>query len=918
MIFFHVDKRLLAMEAFGLASAPEPSGDNMRPAKGDLMILHHFLLGVLFVFPLLPAFSQAPTAGPLAPTGLTCEYMVDPLGIDSPQPRLSWTLSHMERSQGQNAYQLLVSTSPGADAGDQWDTGKVSSEQSAFVRYAGPALKSRTSYFWKVRYWDRNGRPGPYSAVARFETAFLPGTSMGGEWIGGANQLRKELTLPSAPRRARAYVSGVGYYELRINGHKVGLNVLDPAWTKYDKRVLYTTNDVTSYLHPGANAAGVMLGQGWYKARALRFEMHVECETGPPVTVTSDGSWRVKAGPIIEDSVYDGESYDARLETPGWDQPNYNAAGWQPATLGGGPKGVLSAQVMPPIRVVDTMMPVLIGNPVPGIYIYDVGQNLSGWARLRVRGPRGTAVRIRFSELLYENGRLNVENLRTAKVTDTYVLSGRGDEVWEPRFTYHGFRYIELSGLPAAPAADTVRVRVVHSAVPVTGGFAASKNALNQLQRIVVWGQKTNLHSVPTDCAQRDERKGWMGDAHVTAEEALMNFDMGAFYNNFLRVIRDEQDEKGMIPDTVPHSGGRRPADPAWGAAFPLIAWYMYQYYGDRQVLEDNYDGIKRWVDYLCTRAQDGIIDYSYYGDWVAIEKTSGPLVSTFYHAYGADILSRMAGVLGKAEDQAKYGKLAADVKAAFHRKFFSEAAGSYAEGSQAANTLALYLDAVPQERRGSVMGALVNDIVYGHDTHVTTGFIAVKYLIELLALNGRPDLVYELATQSSYPSWGYMIANGATTVWELWQNKTGPSMNSHNHPMLGSVGAALYETFAGIRRGAKDPGYRSIRIAPQVSRDLRWASGSIETARGRIATKWSWDESVFRLEVEIPVGSEAEIELPKLNLPSITVREGDRVVWQNGVYQSGCPGLSAGRDTRGAVILQAGSGRYAFELSSR
>jgi alpha-L-rhamnosidase len=382
---------------------------------------------------------------------------------------------------------------------------------------------------------------------------------------------------------------------------------------------------------------------------------------------------------------------------------------------------------------------------------------------------RGTEVRLRFSELVYNDKRLNTENLRRARVTDTFILAGTGGvEVYEPRFTYHGFRYIELSGYPGAPGPDALRAKVVHTAVQPTGGFASSKPILNQLQRIIVWGQKTNLHSVPTDCDQRDERKGWMGDAHVTAEEAMLNFDMGAFYNNFLRGIRDEQGADGSLTDTVPLKGGQRPADPAWGAAYPLITWYMYQHYGDRRILEENLDGVKGWVDFLSKRSQDGILSYCYYGDWVSIEKTPGALVSTFYLGYSADIAGQMAEILGRAEEGKKYRRLAEDVRAAFHRTFYSPMDKVYGGGSQTAQALAVTLNAGPKEATDAGWSALVSDIVYSHDTHLTTGFIGVKYLMDLLATRGRSDLLYELATQTTFPSWGYMIANGATTVWEL------------------------------------------------------------------------------------------------------------------------------------------------------
>ena len=508
------------------------------------------------------------------------------------------------------------------------------------------------------------------------------------------------IRLKGRVKRARAYIAGLGYSELRLNGRKAGNHVLDPAWTTYDKRVLYVTYDVTSFLRQGANAVGVMLGNGWFKSRALLLQLDIELEDGSAVSVVSDASWKAADGPIFEDSVYNGETYDARLETPGWDRPGFDDKDWTAAEAVKGPAGVLSAQMMPAIQVVDTIVPLRMTNPKPGVYVFDMGQNFSGWARLRVEGPRGTDVRLRFAELLYDNGMINQENLRSARAEDLYILKGEGEEIWEPRFTYHGFRYVEVTGFPGTPGLDTIRGRVVHTAVEPTGSFACSKPVLNGLQRIIVWGQKTNLHSIPTDCDQRDERMGWMGDAQGTAEEAIMNFDMAAFYTNFVRDIRDVQDDKGRITDTVPHVWGGRPADPAWGTAYPLICWYMYQYYGDTRVLEEHYDGVKKYVEFLRTKAENGLVKFSYYGDWVAVEKCPGSIVSSFYYYYDVKVLADMARVLGKTQDATLYDKLAAEIKAAFHKEYFDPKTGNYANGTQTANTLALFLD-MPDGERG-------------------------------------------------------------------------------------------------------------------------------------------------------------------------------------------------------------------------
>jgi alpha-L-rhamnosidase len=867
---------------------------------------------VILAAPVAPLF--AADSGPLAPTSLRCEYLENPMGVDMAKPRFFWVLGHTDRGQVQSAYQILVSTDPGAGAGDTWDSGKVASAKSIQVPFAGKALESGKAYFWKVKSWDREGRESPWSAVARFDTGLLNKSDWKGAWIGGKNQLRKEFALKGRVKRALAHIAGLGYYELRLNGRKAGNRVLDPAWTTYEKRVLYVTYDVTSFLREGANAVAVTLGNGWYKARALLLQLNIELEDGSSVSIVSDTSWKAADGPIFADSVYDGESYDARRETSGWERPGFEDKDWPAAEAVKGPAGVLSAELMPAIQVVDTIVPLKMSSPLPGVYVFDMGQNFSGWARLRVEGPRGTDVRLRFAEILYDNGTLNQENLRSAQAEDHYILKGTGEEIWEPRFTYHGFRYVEVTGFPGTPKLDSIRGRVVHSAVEPVGSFAASKDILNGLQRIITWGQKTNLHSIPTDCDQRDERMGWMGDAQGTAEEAIMNFDMAAFYTNFMRDIRDVQDEQGRLSDTVPHVWGGENADPAWATAYPLIGWYMYQYYGDTRVLGEHYDALKKYVEFLRSRAENGLVKFSSYGDWVAVEKCPGAIVSSFYYLYDVRILAEAARVLGKAQDATLYDKLAADIRTAFNKEYYNPKTGDYADGTQTANTLALFLD-IPTEKQGGAWGRLFDNIVYKNNSHLTTGIIGTKYIMELLTRTGNSDLAYDIACKTDYPSWGYMIANGATTLWELWQKREGPSMNSHNHPMFGSVGAWLYKALAGINLAPGTTGFEKVLIAPQMVRDLWHASGSTRTVRGEVACSWSRTETSVRVEVTVPVGAEAEVVIPKLNIRDLKISESGKAVWADGQYLAGAAGIAGAEDKDGAIRFKTGSGRFVFVL---
>ncbi len=869
----------------------------------------------ILVFRPCPAEASEEFSSPYPPENLRCEYLKNPIGMDEEKPRFSWMLKHRERGQIQTAYQVVVSSSPSAEDADVWDSHKVLSDRSLHVAFNGNPLESDHTYFWKVRYWDNHDVPSPYSQVTRFDTGLYNPDDWKGEWIGGKNQLRKEFFISGDVKRSRVHVCGLGYYELRLNGQKVGNNVLDPGYTTYEKRILYSTYNITQLLRKGENALGVIIGKGWNPVRLLILQLNIELEGGEKISVFTDSSWLQTDGPIVQDSIYNGEVYDARLETPGWDSPGFDDRTWTAVETGIVPKGKLRAQMIPPIQVMDTIVPLEMTNPKKGVYVFDMGQNFSGWVKLRVSGPRGTEVHLRYAELLYPNGMINQENLRSARAEDIYILKGEGEETYAPRFTYHGFRFLELTGFPGVPTLETVRGNVVHSAVNQIGNFSCSKPILNKLQRLIVWSQKTNLHSIPTDCNQRDERMGWLADAHLTAEEAMMNFEMGAFYTKFIRDIQDIQDKKGSLTDTVPHIWGHRPADPAWGAAYPLLCWYMFRYYGDEDLLRDQYEGLKNYVEFLRSKAKNDLLDYSYYGDWVAIENTPGNFVSSFYYYYDAVILMKMAKILGYDAEIKTYADLAEKIKKAFHKKYYDAETKNYANGTQTSNILPLYLDIVPDDEIGPVFGNLRNSILYKNNTHLTTGIIGTKYLMEVLTKFNSSDLAYELAAQTSYPSWGYMIANGATTLWELWQLKTGPSMNSHNHPMFGSVGAWLYHALAGINQQEDSAGFAKILIQPQMVRDLRYVSGTIHTPRGTISSIWTKSDRNIILEVSIPVNAQAEIRLPKFGWEDIKLKENGKQIYDGQKFLTGIEGISMVKETKEYIIIEIGSGRYLFQL---
>lgn len=885
-------------------------------------------LSILFAV-LLAAIPAAAQSGLATPRGLRTEYLVNPLGIDVTHPRFSWRLSASARDEAQSAYEILVAENTDDLArmhGASWDSGKVASSDSFQAVYAGAALESGHTYYWEVRVWDSQGRPTAYSEPASFEMGLLSRDEWKGQWIGGGGELRKSFRLPGKVRRARVYVTALGYYELHLNGAKVGHRVLDPAFTTYTKRVLYATYDVTNDLHSGDNAIGAMLGGGWatlsgpfkpyYSQPELLLQMNVELADGKTFTLASDNTWKTAPGPVVSDSVYNGEIFDARRETPGWDSAGFDDSSWAAARVFPGTQGALSAEMMPPIRVVDEMVPRSVANPAPGVYVFDMGQNMTGWARLRVNGPRGARIELRYAELIYPNGMINRANLRTAKSRDIFILKG-GPETLHAQFTYHGFRYVEVTGFPGTPGLGSLRGEVVHTAVRSVGEFAASKQILNQIQHLIYWSQLTNLMSIPTDCDQRDERQGWMGDAQVTAEEAMMNFDMAAFYTNFVRDIRDVQGPDGSITDTVPHKYGSRPADPAWGTAYPMICWHMWRQYGDRRILEENYDGLKKYVGFLQGIASGNVLTMSHYGDWVPIVHTDSAFVSDAYYYADVNILSEIAGVLGKTADQQTYAALAGSIKDALNQKFYDASKGVYANGTQTANAMAIELGLVPQQHDRQVASNLTNDITYYHNTHITTGFIGIKFLMPALVKIGRADLAYELASQTTYPSWGYMVKQGATTLWELWQDKSGPSMNSQDHIMFGSVGAWFYRALAGINLAEDGAGYRHIIIRPNIVEDLASASGTIGTMRGEVSSSWNHLPGKIELNVVIPPGADARVLVPQEEeMTDVTVRDGNRVIWDHDHYVAGDPGVSSASHSRRGVEFEIGSGRYSFTLT--
>ena len=888
-------------------------------------------------------------SGVKVPTNLLCEYTSNPLGIDVTSSRLSWVLNHSERGQLQSAYQVLIAQRQAnldTEDGDKWDSGKVASEKSINVPYEGGPLESGKTYYWKVRVWDKDGKVSPWSKVATFEMGLLNPDDWRGGWIEGKGYgestcsdpvhgitkipygylLRKEFSINKGMARARVYVSGLGYYELRINGDKVGDSVLDPGWTDYKKRVLYSTYDVTKHLRKGKNAIGIMLGNGryikayGYGSPKVILQLNVEFTDGTCQDIITDETWKTGQSPILSNDIYNGETYDARLERRGWGVAGYDDSDWDEVRIGDEPGGKLVSQAnLPPIKATKIIQPLKIANPQPDVYIYDFGQNFTGWVRLRVSGPRGTMVNLKYAELLHENGMINPVPNRGAKATDTYILKGEGQEVYEPRFTYHGFRYVEATGFPGTPTLETIEGRVVHSAVEPVGGFISSNSLINSIHKNVLWGQLSNLMSVPTDCPQRDERMGWMGDAQLSAEEAIYNFDMAGFYTKWVEDISDSQAEDGSVPDVVPPYWSKYPADPAWGTAWVVIPWYLYQYYGDKRVLEQNYSGMKKWVDFLTGQTRDHILSYGEIGDWcppghIKPVDTPGEVTSTWYYYHDTLILSKIAGILEKSADAKKYSQLSSKIKEAFNKKFFKD--DRYATDNQTCNILPLFLGMVPEDKKQAVLKNLIDDIVVLHNNHLNTGIVGTRYILNVLTKYGQANLAYKLVTQTTYPGWGYMIREGATTLWERWEYLAGGGMNSHNHIMFGSVDAWLYKVLAGINIDPASPGFGKIIIKPFIVGDLKYVNASVKTIRGMVSSSWTRQDKSLVLDVTFPVNSQAKVHIPKMGLKKVIVKERGKTVWENGSYLQGIAGITGGSEDEDYVTFNVGSGLYSFEVS--
>ncbi len=1081
----------------------------MRSSK-----LVNALLTVVFLTASVPALARD-----VAVENLRSEYQVNPIGLDMARPRLSWILASEERGQRQTAFQILVASSGGSLAGhhgDLWDSGKMTSDQSAQVEYGGTPLRSRARAWWKVRVWDKDGRLSRWSPPAQWTMGLLQPGDWHGEWIGAsellraypqpgasdaerngyhatetkgetdekwvqvdlrtpmplesirlhparprdfspdspgfgfplrfkielsddstfqtrsliadhtaadypnpgdkvqdfpaggktgryvrvtANKLwrrpdgtycfafgeaqvmaggtnialgapvtakdafegsgwslgyltdglnlaggraaadiapavllRKEIRLKQKPARALVRLSGLGYSELYLNGQKVGDHVLDPGFTDYTRRVLYVTHEVTGLLGEGDNAIGVLLGGGWYDMPTrdvwgfhkapwiappkLLLDLELEYRDGTREFIGSDTSWKWSAGPIVFNSVRGGETYDARREQPGWDRIHFNDSNWKAARIAASPAGRLQAQQHPPIRITQSIRPVKLTEPKPGVYVFDLGVNIAGWAQLRTHGAAGQVVTLHFNELLNPDGTVNTAQnagLTYGRFqTGEFILQGKGLEVFEPRFTYHGFQYVQVTGLTEKPTLDSLTGRWVHTDPEPAGEFACSNPLINRLQEMILRTQLNNLHGIPTDCPQR-EKIGWTQDGCVSMEEAICNFQMATFYTKWFRDMVDAQEPNGHACPIAPSPawGFSRPdgtpgelSDPWWGGAIVRTPWQLYRYYGDRRVLDEGYPAMVRYLDYVAQHAPNHIA-WSQEGDWLEVDapgpsrRTPPTLASTAAYFWYADIVRQIATLLNRPAEAKKYGELSAAIRASFNQRFLSPDTGLYPADSQTAPALALQFGLAPEDKRAGIVQELVRNIQETRKTHLSTGIVGTLYLFYALTDLGYSDLAYRILVQEAAPSWSRMLHEGSTTVWEAWDGG-----GSRNHPALGSVGAWFYQALAGIHPDPDGPGFKRIIIKPEIVADLTWAKGSLNSIHGRILSDWKREGGMLTLCVTIPPNTTATVSIPTKDAAAIQ---------ESGKPVSRVKGVKFLRQEDHAAAFQVRSGRYVF-----
>ncbi|WNS45253.1 family 78 glycoside hydrolase catalytic domain [Paenibacillus sp. MMS20-IR301] len=878
-----------------------------------------------------------------AVTDLSVNYRSNPLGIDDTWPRISWRISSESRTFVQTAYQIQVALLPDFSAELVWDSGQVETEDNIHIGYEGPALQSRTCYYFRVRAWDMKGEVSAWSEAGSWETAFLSAGEWQASWISRpadampadaaepCDYLRTAFTIPEAAVSARIYATSLGLYRLYVNGVPADDTLFTPGWTSYNKRLQYQTYDVTPLLTSGNNAIGALIGNGWYKgplawegkkdlygkSRALLLQLHVTLADGSEQIIVSDESWRSSSGPLLMSELYHGETYDARLEQDGWASAGFDDQAWCAAVTLSPPLTVLVAQENEPVRITETLKPVAVITTPKGETVLDLGQNMVGWMRFSVQAEAGNVITLEHAEVLDREGNFYTGNLRSAKQTVTYTCRGGGIESYEPYLSFQGFRYVKVSGVPQEGLLEQFTGCVIHTDLRQTGSFSCSNELINQLQHNILWGQKGNFLDVPTDCPQRDERLGWTGDAQVFIRTAAYNMNVVPFFGKWLKDLAADQEADGRVPHVVPDVPVAGYGSSAWGDAAVICPWTLYQCYGDIRVLETQYPSMCAWVEYIRAQGDNEHLWNTgfHFGDWLGLDAkensyigaTPKDLIASAFYAYSTELVARTAKLLGRTTDAATYTALHSQIVTAFRTEFVTPA-GRVASPTQTAYVLALMFDLLEEEDRPRTAGMLAEHI-RENGIHLTTGFVGTPYLCLVLTRFGYTDLAYQLVLQKEYPSWLYSVIQGATTIWEHWDGIKqdgsfwSDDMNSYNHYAYGAIGDWLYRHAAGIE--LLEPGYKKIRIEPQISKHLTWVEASYDSVYGTIRSAWKTGaDHTAELKVEVPANTAAEIIIPASR--------------QDGIRESGVPladaaGVTAIVPARQGYKLNVGSGSYLF-----
>ncbi len=910
-----------------------------------LMIMKKLILG------LATALLLAACSSGVKVENLRVEMQENPIALGVKTPRFSWQIKATGSDVFQTAYRIEVAaTEKALKAGDLlWTSGEVLSGESILIPYEGPALQSRQSCYWRVKATTNQGETA-WSPANRWTMALLDESDWSAQWIGldamvnpgetqgdatakgwmgtrlAARYMRTDFQAPATVSRATLYIAGLGSSEAYLNGKLVAEDIFAPVPSVYTDRVYYETYDVTSLVQSGENTLGVILGNGRYFAMRnpgmsffglprLRAQLEITLSDGTIQTVVTDpATWTVTSnGPIVANNEFDGEEYDERLEMPGWNQPGFAGEGWQKADAMSAPGGVMEAQPNPPLRIMERISPVSVTALPDGRYILDMGQNMVGWLKVKLPGKTGSPVTLRFSELLQADGTLYMDNLRNAKVTDIYTPAQDGTFEWEPRFVYHGFRFVEISGLDAKPALESFTGCVIYDQMETTGSFETSNSVINQVYKNAYWGIRGNYRGFPTDCPQRDERQGWLGDRTTGAYGEAFVFGNGLFYGKWLQDIEDSQSPQGSISDVSPYYWTIWSDDVTWPAAYFQVADMLYRQYGDVSGITRHYASMKKWIDHLtATQMKDYILQKDSYGDWCMppeslelihakdpARKTSGQLLSTamFYHLL--QVMGEFATLSGHDADIPGYLELAAKIKESYNTTFFDPSTARYDNNTVTANILSLMLGLVPAGYEEQVMENIIEKTEGEFNGHVSVGVLGIQQLMRGLTAYGHEDLAYKIATNETYPSWGYMAANGATTIWELWNGNTAaPAMNSCNHVMLlGDLLIWYYENLAAIQNDPSSIAFKKVRMEPTFPDGLEWVNASYDSPYGMIKSAWSLKDGAFDWRIEIPANSSAELRLPASMGTDMFKGSGVRSVTETGDQ----------------VIVEIGSGSYRF-----